>query len=72
MHDISMCINDQNCPTKRDCYRSQASGTKPASLMQAWGLFEPHKAEMCRGYWHIHERTKALRAALAKKEEKKP
>lgn len=44
MPDISMCWNE-TCPIAATCYRSPASGTKPAEYRQAWISFEPTIAE---------------------------
>jgi hypothetical protein len=72
MPDISMCSNDETCLAKRLCYRSTASGTKPTEPVQAYSLFEPHKGTECRGFSPLYdrryERTKTVRAALAKQE----
>lgn len=35
MPDISMCPS-QDCPARTDCYRNEASGTRPSEWRQSW------------------------------------
>jgi len=56
MPDISMC--NQPCPRRFECYRSEASGTKPNYHQQSYMLFPmPAKEtpEDCHGWWPISE-----------------
>lgn len=38
MPDISMCPSE-DCPARGDCYRNEASGTKPRSTWQSYSAF---------------------------------
>jgi len=57
MPDISMCLSE-NCPKSSQCYRHEASGTKP-SMMQGYTSFKPDAVGNCAYYWSNVE-TKSL------------
>ncbi len=56
MPAISMCPSE-DCPARRDCYRNEASGTRPNPWRQTWSDWtwrQPTAAESlvdCEGYW---------------------
>ena len=55
MPDISMCAT-ANCPIKHECYRSEASGTKPSEWRQSWSAFSWRQIEddgevLCDNFW---------------------
>jgi len=53
MPDIAMC--NQPCPVRFDCYRSEASGTKPNNYQSYEAYTPPPKdePEQCGGYWSV-------------------
>jgi hypothetical protein len=56
MPDISMCPS-QYCPVRGDCYRNEASGTRPTEYRQSWTTFTWRQPGgfgapvECSGYW---------------------
>ncbi|MGC5781631.1 hypothetical protein [Methylobacterium sp. NFXW15] len=57
MPAISMCPSE-NCPARRDCYRNEASGTRPNPWRQDWADWTwsqpgggPHDPVACDGLW---------------------
>ena len=59
MPDFCMC-NDQDCPSRENCYRNPASGTKPG-YCQSWAMFDRKPdADKCEYYevsWQKKEPT---------------
>lgn len=52
MPDIAMCANGA-CPSRAECYRHPASGTRP-SLWQTFAGFAPDVgADRCDHFWPI-------------------
>lgn len=45
MHNISMCVS-QDCYLRFECYRNEASGTKP-SERQSWAHFKWDSIDGC-------------------------
>lgn len=49
MPDISMCVDDK-CPTRRQCYRHQASGTIPDRYQSFYHPERKESDEKCEDY----------------------
>jgi hypothetical protein len=53
MTDNSMCSDDE-CPSRAECYRSKASGTKPSEHQQAFTDFQrPPEDQRCPQFWPL-------------------
>jgi hypothetical protein len=51
--DISMCADDE-CPSRAECYRHKASGTKPCEYRQAFADFERQPdRDQCPFFWPV-------------------
>jgi hypothetical protein len=55
MPDISMCTDDA-CPTKRECYRHDASGTEPSFRQSYVDMQRPEGREICDNYIPLFRR----------------
>lgn len=52
MPDISMCADDK-CPSRAECRRHEASGTRPSEFRQSYAFFKRSpKDRRCEYYWH--------------------
>lgn len=49
MPDISMCMSG-NCPLRKQCYRNEASGTKPNPWRQSYAAFGLNGQGPCLDY----------------------
>lgn len=55
MPDITMCYNP-TCPLAADCYRHDASGTRPSQLLQSYASFpwaNVYGKPACEYHWPI-------------------
>lgn len=60
MPDISMC-NADHCPRKTECYRHEASGTKPNDGRQSYMMFQPGGyMGGCYGFMPVATKTEAV------------
>ncbi len=67
MTDISMCLSE-TCPLRQTCRRSDASGTRPNLMWQAYGDFERDPdTDNCAAYWPTQEARRVIRAGHAAK-----
>ena len=69
MPEISMCPSE-DCPARRECYRNEASGTRPNPWRQQWadwtwrhpGGVSPESVA-CDGLWLLDREGSAIQRA---------
>lgn len=59
--DISMCL-DADCPARHQCFRHEASGTKPNPYRQTVADFHHDETGKCDSFWPSPYHRSALQS----------